>query len=213
MARALSIEQLRNKRFKTMSFEQQWQALTGSPERTGSWLIYGDSGMGKTTFTCMLAKYFSNFDRVLYNSLEEGASLSMQRAFELVQMHEAVNSVVLLDSESIEELSERLRRPKSPSIIFVDSLDYTGINYKQYREIKAEFKSKLFIFTAHGSGKIPDSHLAQRVRFDANVKIKVYGFMAYAKSRYGGGEPFTIWEEGAKEFHGIKNHNNESYKI
>lgn len=40
--------------------------------------VWGNSGNGKTSFVMQLCKYLCRFGRVAYNSLEEGASLTMK---------------------------------------------------------------------------------------------------------------------------------------
>lgn len=190
-----------------MEFEAKWQQGMGNPERSGSWLIFGDSGNGKTTFTCQLAKYLCNFGKVVFNSLEEGAGLSMQNAFKRVGMEEVRKRIILLDGESSSNLYLRLKKHKSPDIIIVDSIDYAGLNFTEYKTLKKEFPNKLFIFTAHATGRIPDNRIARKVRFDANIKIHIEGYKAFIKSRYGGGKPIIIWEEGAAQYHGYESKN------
>jgi len=42
--------------------------------------------------------------------------------------------------------------------------------------------------------------VAKSVKYDANIIIRVEGFRAFATGRYGGGDPYTIWEEGALKY-------------
>ena len=81
MARAYSSANIRSARFKTVDFDGAWLASIGMPVLRGTWLIYGGSGSGKTSFCLQLAKYLSQFGRVLYNSLEQGLSPTMQAAW------------------------------------------------------------------------------------------------------------------------------------
>mgnify|MGYP002229404285 FL=1 len=71
-----------------MDFSGSFYHLLGRPEPQGAWIIWGQSGSGKTTFTCRLAKYLAEFGRVAYLSLEEGDSLSLQRSFQDAGMME-----------------------------------------------------------------------------------------------------------------------------
>lgn len=200
--RAYCTTQLDSKRMAIMPFEGQWQALMGQPERSGSWLIWGNSGNGKTSFALQLAKYLTNFGRVAYNSLEEGISESLKRSIRINGLV-GVKRLILLDSEPMDELKERLNRPKSPNIIIVDSLQYCGIDYRQYKALRSDYGSKLFIFVSHADGKEPAGRTARSIRYDANVKIYIEGYKAYAVSRYGGGEPYTIWNDGAQKVYGV----------
>lgn len=198
--RAISVHQLLSTQPRTMPFTGAWQALVGNPERTGAWIIWGRSGNGKTRFALQLGKYLTHFGRVAYNSLEEGASVAMRTAFLETGMQDTARRLVLLDKEPIEELQDRLRRHKSPEIIVIDSLQYTAMTYAQYRELCQEFRQKLFVFVSHAEGREPAGRVAKSIRFDANVKIFIEGYMAYAVSRYGGGQPYTIWEHGAGQY-------------
>jgi len=204
MSRAVSVSQLYNANHYPMSFSEQWFNLMGNPQRTGSIIIWGNSGNGKTRFALQLAKYLCEFGRVGYNALEEGASLSMKKAFIETGMQDVKRKIVLLDKEPIVDLFTRLEKRKSPDFIFIDSLQYSGMNYKQYQALVNEFRTKLFVLVSHADGKHPAGRVAKSIRFDANVKIYVEGYRAYAASRYGGtGEPYTIWDKGAIDYYGF----------
>jgi len=196
--RAISIGQLYRTSIRSLDFEGEWFAAVGSPEPTGSWLIWGNSGNGKTRFALQLAKYLTTFGRkVAYDSLEEGVSLSLRNAIEDCNMQEVSRRFSLLDKEPISELTDRLSKKKSPDVIIIDSIQYTGLTYADYKMLKDRFRTKLFILISHAEGSQPSGRVARSIRFDANVKIWVEGFQAFAASRYGGGEPYMIWEEGA----------------
>ncbi len=197
--RALSPKDVLAYKPTVLPFDNEWELLMGCPEITGSWIIWGNSGNGKTRFALMLAKYLARFQTVYYNTLEEGLSESIKRAFVQINMIET-KRLFTLDGESIEELSIRLRRRKSANIVFIDSLQYTGIDYKKYKALKKEFKTKLFVFVSHADGREPAGRVGKSIKYDANVKIRVEGFKAFAASRYGGGNPLTVWAEGAERF-------------
>jgi hypothetical protein len=205
MSRAVSIQQLYTANYKTLDFQGEWFDAIGKPELFGTWIIWGNSGNGKTRFALQLCKYFAQFARVAYNSLEEGASLSMKKAFIETGMDEVKRRVILLDQESIAELKERLRKHKAPDVVIIDSIQYTGLSYKEYKELRAEFPKKLFIMVSHADGKEPAGRVAKSIRFDSFVKIRVEGYRAFAVSRYGGGKPYTIWQKGAQEYYGELN--------
>jgi Cdc6-like AAA superfamily ATPase len=205
LKRALTPNNVRNKKRKIYDFEGVWLKGFGKIERGTRILIYGESGNGKTVFTFQFGKYLKKFGRVGYNSLELGTSLALQRILDEAGI---TNEVIIYDRETIEQLSERLRKHKSAEIIIIDSLQYfrddngNGINYKKYIEFTQEFSDKVLIFISHGKGKHPDGRLAESVKFDVDCKVFIKGFRAFITSRYGGGETITIWEQGAKEFWG-----------
>lgn len=188
-----------------MEFDGEWLDMLGRPEMSGSWIIWGSSGSGKTRFALQLCKYLTRFGRVAYNSLEEGDSESLARAFDDVGMTEVSKRIILLDGEPIKELSERLLKRKSPDIIVVDSLQYTGMTYTDYKKLKSTHRNKLFVFISHADGKEPSGQVAKSVRYDSFVKIRTEGYRAFPVSRYGGGNPFDIWAEEAEIYYRNKN--------
>lgn len=202
LASAKSVQDVITKKYKTLPFEGEFLAAIGTPELTGSWLIWGNSGNGKTRFTLQIAKYLTRFGRVAYNSLEEGMSLSFKKALVEVGMEECKRRFVLLDKEDIESLKVRLSHQKSPDIIIIDSLQYSELSYKTYKDLIESYRKKLFIFISHADGKNPEGRVAKKVRFDAMVKIWVEGFAAKAQSRYGGGKEYVIWPEGYERYWG-----------
>lgn len=198
--RAISTTQLYSTKRNILEFEDQWKRHIGSPEIKGSWIIYGHPGNGKTSYCTQMAKYLTNFGKVWYNGLEEGDSLSFEEALKRVGM-ETVGNKFLLMMDDYNELRKRLKRRNSADFIFIDSIQYFGINYSEYKALKEEFPNKQFIYISHAEGKKPEGRIAKRVEFDAFVKIWVEGFKAFPKSRYGGTDPFIIYAKRAAEYH------------
>ena len=202
MTRAISVTQLYAKKRNLLQFEGEYAASFGLPEHTGSWLIWGGSGSGKTTFVMKLCKYLTRFGRVAYNSMEEGDSESIRLAFKRVGMEEVKRKIILLDNESIPDLKERLRKHKAPNIVVIDSVQYSDMTYAEYRDLRNEFREVLFLMISHAEGKEPDGKVAKKIRYDAFVKIRVEGYKAFVKSRFGGEAPFVVWQDGASKYHG-----------
>ncbi len=207
MGRAISNKNVLAAQFETADFDGPYLASFGRPELRGAWIIWGGSGSGKTTFTLMLCKYLARFGRVAYDSLEQGLSLSLQKAWERVDMGEAGSNIILLPKEKIPELRARLSKRKSPEIIVIDSVQYLrGFNFDAYTKLKDDFPDKLFIFISQAKGVDPKGNLAQSIRYDAEIKIKVEGFKAFVTTRYEdpvngeGGADFVIWEQGAADY-------------
>ena len=207
MSRAISNKNVLAAQFETADFTGAYLASFGRPELRGAWIIWGGSGSGKTTFTLMLCKYLAGFRRVAYNSLEQGLSLSLQKAWERVAMEEAGSSIILLAKESLAELRTRLAKRKSPEIIVIDSIQYWhGFKWSDFTKLKDDYPDKLFIFISQEKGGEPAGNLAQRVRFDAEIKIRVECYKAFVTTRYEdsdkgeGGSDFIIWEKGAADY-------------
>lgn len=207
MKRAISNRNVMQATFEVAPFEGAWLRSIGRPELKGSWIIYGGSGCGKTTFVMMLCKYLTQFGRVAYDSIEQGLSLSLRRAWERVGMEEVGSSIILLDKETLAEVKQRLARRKSPRIIVIDSVHYwMGFTMRDYMSLRAKHPDVLFIFIAHEQRGEPKGSLARSIRYDAEVKIRVEGYKAFVTTRYEvsekgeGGADFIIWEQGAREY-------------
>jgi hypothetical protein len=205
MARAISVTQLLKKKRNVMQFEDKWLECFGNPEMAGSWFIWGSSGNGKTTFVLQLCKYLTSFGRIAYNSMEEGDSESMRLAFLRTGMEDCGRRIVLLDNEPISELRERLRRPKAQKIVVIDSVQYSGLSYPEYRALRNEFRDVLFILVSHAEGKKPADKRATSIWYDASVKIFVEGYKAFVTSRYSAGDSkqYVIWDDMAGQYHGV----------
>jgi len=150
---------------------------------------------------------------VAYNSLEEGASLSMQNTLRRFNMTEVNRRFLLLDCEPIDTLKERLAKRKSPDFIIIDSYQYTQLTYRTYLKFKEAHRDKLLIFVSHADGTIPAGRSAKSVMYDASLKIWVEGYRAISKGRFIGPEgKYIIWEEGARRLYGdnYKNINNDN---
>ncbi len=208
LGKAISNRDVAAARFETVPFEGEWLAAIGRPELRGSWLVFGQSGSGKTTFALQLARYLSRFARVAYNTLEQGLSLSFQSAWIRAGMEEAGSAIVVLDKEPLPQLRQRLARRRSPQVIIIDSLTaLPGFTRKDYLSLVGGFPGKLFVFLAHERKGLPDPAIAETVRRLSEVKIYVEGFRAHISSRYAcpergeGVSDYIIWRQGADEYH------------
>ena len=207
MARAISNKNVIAAKFEQAEFDGPFLASFGKPELRGAWIIYGGSGSGKTTFILQLCKYLTRFRCVAYNSLEQGLSLSLQKAWERVGMHEAGNRIVLLNKESLADLTVRLVKKQSPDVVVIDSLQYwDGFRWKEFTRLKDDFPGKLFVFVSHERGGQPDGKIASKIRYDSDVKIRVEGYKAFVTTRYEvsergeGGADYVIWQQGADTY-------------
>ncbi|MBQ7553088.1 MAG: hypothetical protein IJT46_01855, partial [Bacteroidaceae bacterium] len=175
------------------------------PERTGIWFVWGRSGNGKTSFVMQLIAELCKYDRVAFDSMEEGDSLSMRQKLVRHGLGKVGSRFHLLNAEPMSELKERLARRKSYNIIVIDSFQYTQMSYRDYIQFKEQNRDKLIIFISHAKGNAPRGSAAEGVMYDATLKIWVEGFKAFSKGRFIGptGE-FTIWDEGAERYWGEK---------
>ena len=203
MGRALTVKEVLNKKRQTFPFDGKWADAFGQPERTGVWFIWGRSGNGKTSFVMQLIAELCKYDRVAFDSMEEGDSLSMRQKLVRHGLSKVGSRFHLLNAEPMTELKERLARRKSYNIIVIDSFQYTQMSYRDYIQFKEQNKDKLIVFISHAKGSLPRGSAAEGVMYDATMKIWVEGFKAFSKGRFIGqtGE-FTIWDEGAERYWG-----------
>lgn len=205
MKRAYSIRNVIDARFKTLAFEGEWLEAVGQPELGGSWMIYGAPKNGKTSLAMKLARYLTRFCRVAYDSVEEGLSLSMQNCVERTFEGEANRRFLLLEKEGVEELTERLsKRSCSPDAVVIDSVQFMGLRWEEYKGLVERFPHKLFIFVSHVDGNQPEGRVARKIWRDANVYIRVEGFRGFPVGRYGGEKPIDIYPERAIRYWDVK---------
>lgn len=192
-------EVLRQKK-KTFPFQGAWREAFALPERSGVWFIWGGSGNGKSSFVMQLCKELTRYDKVLYNSLEEADSLTMQNTLRRYGMDE-VGSRLHIVCERMDKLCERLDKRNPPRIIVIDSLQYTRMKFEDYIRLKEQHRDKLFIFISHAEGKNPRGSVATDVMYDASLKIWVEGYRAISKGRFIGKTGYyTVWDEGAAKY-------------
>lgn len=202
MNRGMNVRDILSKKYRSFPFEGAWAEAFGQPERVGVWFIWGNSGNGKTSFVMQLIKELCRYDRVLFDSLEEGTSLTLQQSIVRFGMSDVGNHLTIVN-ESVDVLLDRLGRRKSISTIVIDSFQYTQMSYRDYIQLKTRFPEKLFVFLSHANGVRPKGGAAVSVMYDATLKIWVEGYKAFSKGRFIGktGE-YTIWEEGAERYWG-----------
>ena len=202
LRRAYSPTEVLAMKIPSFAFTGAWEASLGRPAKSGVWIVWGNSGNGKSSFVMQLAKYLCKFEKVIYDSLEESTGLSVQKSLRRHGMADVARRFIILDREPIEQLSERLKRKKSPNVVIIDSLQYSGLTYNGFKQLKEAHPKKLFIFISHASGHHPEGRVGGKVEYDADIKIFVEGFKASCKSRFMDrpGVPFIIWEEGAIKY-------------
>ncbi|KAA6343114.1 hypothetical protein EZS27_009180 [termite gut metagenome] len=210
MAKARSVKEVLRMNPPKIKLTGRWAEAFGEIAKTGTWLVWGGSGNGKSSFVMQLCKEFAKFGRVLYVSSEEGFELSFQNSLKRHRMIEVNNRMVLLNEESLPELDERLNKQKSPDFVVIDSFQTYGFTFETYLAFKKEHKDKLLIFISHAEGKLPEGKSAFRVMFNVSQKVYVEGYRAFTRGRfYGPLGHYDIWEEKAIEYHSKLNTDNK----
>lgn len=200
--KALGVKELLTLRPAVYQFTGKWQRSIGIPAHACSILVWGDSGNGKTGFVLQLAKYYATFTSVVYDSLEEGHSKTIQDAYKLLNMMEVDGKLLMLDKEPIPDLRKRLASQRSPAVVVIDSVQYSDMTYDDYRSLRAAFPRKTFILISHADGKTPYGAVAKSIMYNADIKVHVQGFRAFIRTRFGGGRPYDVWPEEAERQHG-----------
>jgi len=206
MARVLGLKQLLQRKYTFLeNLPPEIIHSFGQLTRNFIMIIWGLSGNGKSNLMMQLLRAFMPFGKVLYVGLEEGFEASMQMNVLRHLSEEDAGKIEFADHEmTYDALVIKLKKKKSPRFIIIDSVQYWNISYEQYKRLKEMFPSKSFIFISHAKGKEPDGKTAEKIRYDAPIKVHVVGYIAFVVSRYGGNKPYVIWEEGAKKFWGNK---------
>ena len=194
---AYSYSDIEKMKFVTLPLQGVWKDLIGEPEIAGSWIIWGKSANGKTRFAIQLAKCLAGFQKVYYNTLEEGLKLSFKKALEANNI-KAVGNKFCFHKEKLPQMRARLDKDRSPNIIIIDSLQHFRITIPEYQSLIDDYPKKLFIFISHANGAEPKGEIADEIRYNSDVKIRVHQFIAspVETTRYGGSKPYVIWEEG-----------------
>lgn len=206
LRRAITVNDLINKKRITLPFEGAWKDGMGCPQSNAVVFIWGKSNNGKTRFIVQFIKYLCNhIEKILLDSLEEGDSESLAQAFRQEDMQEVHGKVFILDNEPLDQLCIRLKKKKQAQAVVIDSWQYSRKDYAFYQKMKEQFKNKMFIINSHAQGNNPKGSSADEIRYDAMVKIHVVGFVAKIGGRFPAlRKPYVIWEQGAKDYWGKK---------
>lgn len=207
MAKTLNVKTFLTKKFELLPLKGVWKNSFGEPCKQFSMMIYGSSGEGKTELAMQIGKELTQYGKVAYNSIEEGDSHTLQMTVARNNMDMVADKFQIISGENLTELSERLRKQRSPDFIIIDSVQYLQATKEEYFEFKKEFYPKKgIIYISHVDGKDLDAvkgALAKSIWYDVDIQVPVKGFRAMPKKRLnGGGEPFIINHERAAKYWG-----------
>ena len=202
MKRAYSPKEIAAKKWVTLPWGEKWSKPFGEPADNTSWFISGASASGKSSFVMQLAKELCKYGPVLYMSYEEGVNQSFQRRMDYLGMAEVQGRFRVVTDDSYDELVERLRKPKSPKFIIVDSfqvaVDDAGFSYEKAVELMKRFPKKCFIYISQEDKSQPTGKPARRLKYICDMKVRVMGYKAYCQGRAIGeaGTYYVVWKEG-----------------
>ncbi len=198
MKRVFSPKEIAAKKWVTLPWSEGWSQPFGFPAENASWFVSGAPASGKSSFVMQLAKEFCKYGPVLYLSYEEKVNQSFQRRMRYLGMSEVQGRFRVATNDTYEEVVERLQKPKSPKFIIVDSFQRSGWSYEQCEKLTEEFQRKCFVFVSMEWKGQPMGKPAGRLRYLADMKVRVMGYKAYCQGRSIGeaGSYYVVWEEG-----------------
>ncbi|MBQ6378899.1 MAG: AAA family ATPase [Prevotella sp.] len=196
--RAYTVDNIEAIRYECLDWDERWRIPFGNPAVNSRWFVLGQSASGKSSFVMQLGRELCKKGPVLYVSYEEGVRMEFQRRLRYLHMGEVRGRFTVVTDDSYEELTERLERPKSARFVIIDSFQYCGWTYEQAKALVDRFPRKGFIFVSQEYKGQPIGKAAVRLKYMADMKVRVAGYKAYCQGRAAGepGSYFTVWEEG-----------------
>jgi hypothetical protein len=216
MGKTIGLKQLAQKKYNVANgLPPEWEHSIGTIEDTFDAILYGPSGSGKTNCMVMLLKaLLKAFPKAKaeYISYEEGHGFTIQTL--MIGRHNMLetvgNRLHITEHLSYTELCKRLAKRQSAKIWVFDSIQASSILWLEYKGLKETYvgskKKKIFLCIAWGEGNKPDGAVAKKIEYYCQIKMRVEGKIMFPKSRFGGNQPFVIWEgsrtEGAMQYWG-----------
>lgn len=198
MKRAYSPKEIAKKTYKTLPWGGRWEEAFGLPEERATWFISGASASGKSSFVMQLAYELTHYGQVLYLSYEEGLNQSFQERMLRFDLDKRQGWFRVVPNDTLDDLTARLKKRHSAKFIIVDSFQLANWGYPETEALVKMFPKKCFIFISQEEKGQPTGKPARRLRYLADVKVRVQGFRAYCQGRFNpdAGNSFVVWEEG-----------------
>jgi hypothetical protein len=208
--KVLKPSQILKKERNVFPFEGRFLESFGKPEKHAKWFITGPSFAGKSSLLFELAAYMCGFTRVDINEMEEAGGDSETVAQKIRQSKMPDGNIRMYKAPLISDVSqtlyERMTLRNSPGFVVINSMQHAEMDKKLFLHYTDTFcnprRAKSMCFISHWI----KNDLTKFVKHDCDIKIEVIGYVAHVESRYGGGKPFIIWEQGAKNYWKKKYH-------
>ena len=204
MTKTITAAKFLRKKYKRIALGGAFAASFGQPERGASWLVYGESGSGKTEFMVQLAKEMAHHGRVLYVSSEQGDSSSLQMVFKRNEIA-ATRRITLGVDYTINTLHDTLNAKRPPATVIIDSIDYLEMTKNDYKTLIKAFPNINIILVSWAYNGKPKTSKAKDIEYMVDVKVEVRKYVAHPRSRFGGNAPYIIWAERAKQLNPFLN--------
>jgi len=168
-----NIKTLKDKKFQTLEFNEQYKMLFGSPQRNFIAMCYGESGSGKSVFLLKFADYFAkNFGKVLYNSHEEGVN---QTVIDRINNFEITAKKLFIGNAlNFDEMCEKIEK-NYYRLVIIDSVKYMNFTFAQLKELRTRFAKRQIIVIMVDFGKAkgkPQSSIDLLHAADVKMYIK-----------------------------------------
>lgn len=206
MPKKTTLKQLSEKKYTLIDhLPDEVTVFVGELEDSFDAIIYGDSGNGKSNMVAgLLGLLIENLDcRAEYVAYEEGSGKTMQDT--LIKradlLNKIGNKITIVDRYSFDELVDNMQKRRSAKIWVIDSLQASSFTPAQCLELKKFIKpknGKIIFYVSWAAGKKPHGAIGMSVEYYANIKIRVENLIAFPKSRYGGNNPYIVYEPIAK---------------
>lgn len=196
--RVYTPKDIESKKYECFDWDGEWLSAFGNPAMNSRWFVLGPSASGKSSFVMQLAKKLCEYGPTLYMSYEEGVGMEFQRRLKLMKMNEVQGRFVVTPDDTYKEIMDRLSKPKSPRFVVVDSFQVSEWSYEQALELMKRYPQKGFVFISQEDKGQPIGKAAIRLRYIADMKIRVAGYKAYCQGRSAGspGNYYVVWKEG-----------------
>lgn len=196
--RVYTPKDIESKKYECFDWDGEWLSAFGNPAMNSRWFVLGPSASGKSSFVMQLAKKLCEYGPTLYMSYEEGVGMEFQRRLKLMKMNEVQGRFVVTPDDTYKEIMDRLSKPKSPRFVVVDSFQVSDWSYEQALELMKRYPQKGFVFISQEDKGQPIGKAAIRLRYIADMKIRVAGYKAYCQGRSAGspGNYYVVWKEG-----------------
>lgn len=204
--RAMSIKNLYDIKHDTFDFTGDYLEVFGTPERNGTWLIYGAEKNGKTWAALILADMLSKFVDVLFISAEQGTDKDFVLALKRAGISHTNKKMRVVDGDNLTDiLASKLGKRKKTKAVFIDNITFYKDELKnvQMQKIQRQYPDVLFIYLAHEEQNKPYGATAQMCKRLAKIIIRVEGLQAQVSGRCPGGI-FNINDTKAQLYWGVK---------
>ena len=177
----ISSQDLVEMEFTSLEFQGKWNTIFGLPSINFHCIIHGMPGQGKSTFAVQLAKYLSNFGRIIYVSGEEGFNSTFKDKF--VNNCAVSGSIDVADLRCLQDILREVE-PGKYNFIVIDSLDTMKLGPVEVRQIKNLHTTSALI-TISQSTKAGLIRGSNEIVHDADIAVKcVDGIAITTKNRF-----------------------------